>query len=95
LSFLAAASSGDVFAQVVQIAGALCVLVGFAAAQVDVLSTQSRAYLMLNLIGSSVLTVLAAIERQYGFLLLESVWAVVSAWGLWRLARGRVTMPSH
>jgi hypothetical protein len=47
-----------------------------------VLSTRSGTYLTLNLIGSLVLTVLAADERQWGFLLLESVWALVSAWSL-------------
>jgi hypothetical protein len=70
--------------QVVQVLGSLLVLTAFAAAQRGALSTQSRIYLTLNLVGSVVLTVLAAHERQYGFLLLEAVWALVSAWGLLR-----------
>jgi hypothetical protein len=69
-------------AQSIQILGSLLVLAAFAAAQRDVLATESRTYLTLNLIGSSVLTVLAAHEHQWGFLLLEACWAVVSAWGL-------------
>ena len=36
-------------------------------------------YLLLNLLGSAVLAVDAWIEEQWGFLLLEAVWAVVSA----------------
>ena len=34
---------------------------------------------MLNLLGSAVLAVEAAFGGQWGFLLLETVWAVVSA----------------
>ena len=91
----AAAGSGDVSAQVVQVVGAMLVLAGFAGAQFGVLSTASRVYLLLNLVGSAVLTVLAAVDRQYGFLLLEGVWALVSAWGLLHIARGREPMPTH
>ncbi|MET0559891.1 MAG: hypothetical protein ABW065_14695 [Solirubrobacterales bacterium] len=42
----------------------------------------SRLYLALNLIGSAILAVLALVESQWGFLLLEGVWSVVSAIGL-------------
>jgi hypothetical protein len=42
----------------------------------------ARLYLALNLAGSLILAVLAVIEAQWGFVLLEVVWAVVSAWGL-------------
>lgn len=70
--------------QIVQLAGALLVLIGFAGAQFGRLDTQDRSYIVVNLIGSAILAVLAAIESQYGFLLLEGVWAVVSAWGLIR-----------
>ena len=68
--------------QLVQILGSLLVLTAFAAAQRGALSTSSRAYLALNLLGSIVLSVLAAREHQWGFLLLETVWALVSGWGL-------------
>jgi hypothetical protein len=68
--------------QIVQILGSLLVLIAFAAAQRDLLSPESRTYLTLNLIGSAVLTVLAAHEQQWGFLLLEACWAMMSGWGL-------------
>jgi len=42
----------------------------------------SRLYLALNLVGSAILAVLALVESQWGFLLLEGVWSVVSAIGL-------------
>ncbi len=71
--------------QVVQIVGALLILVAYAAAQVGAMDQHSRIYLWLNLVGSVVLAYLAWEGRQWGFLLLESVWAVVSLWGLARL----------
>ena len=74
--------------QVVQVLGSLLILSAFIAAQRGRLSTQSRLYLTLNLVGASVLTVLAAHERQLGFLLLEFVWAIVAAHGLLRSAQG-------
>ena len=68
--------------QLVQIVGALLILAGFVANQVGVLRVDSRRYLWLNLLGSLILTVDAWRGRQWGFVLLEAVWAAVSAWGL-------------
>ena len=72
--------------QLVQIVGALLVLVGFTLAQLGRLDHHSGAYLILNLVGSAMLAVDAVIGRQYGFLVLEGVWALVSAWRLIRMA---------
>jgi hypothetical protein len=69
--------------QVIQIVGALLILTAFAAVQFDRMRPESRLYLVLNLIGSAILAVLAVLASQWGFVLLEGVWAVVSAWGLW------------
>lgn len=68
--------------QLVQIVGALLILAGFVAGQIGLLRVDARPYLWLNLTGSLILTVDAWRGRQWGFVLLEAVWAVVSAWGL-------------
>lgn len=69
--------------QLIQIVGALLILAAFAAVQFNRMRPESRLYLTLNLVGSIILAVLAWIETQWGFLLLEGVWALVSAWGMW------------
>jgi hypothetical protein len=81
--------------QVVQVAGALLILAAYTAAQFDYLDQHSRSYLVLNLIGAAVLAVLAFVEEQWGFLLLETVWTLVSAWGLFQVMRGRTLPSSH
>ena len=68
--------------QVIQIVGALLILVAFGAVQFDRMRPDSRLYLALNLVGSAILAVLAVAASQWGFVLLEGVWAIVSAWGL-------------
>jgi hypothetical protein len=82
-------------AQAVQVAGALLILLAYTAAQFDLLNQHSRVYLALNLVGSAVLAVLAWHEKQWGFLLLEGVWAIVSLWGLIQVLRGRPTAEAH
>jgi len=74
--------------QLIQVVGALLILTAFAAAQAGWLRLDSYTYLVLNLVGSLVLAYLAWDERQWGFLLLETVWALVSAWSLSRVTRG-------
>ena len=74
--------------QIVQIIGSLLVLTAFVAAQRGWMRPRSLAYLVLNLAGSVALAIEAVLEQQWGFLLLEGVWAVVSAAGLIGALRG-------
>lgn len=68
----------------VQIGGSLLILAPFVLAQLGRLTSTSVIYLLMNLVGSAVLAVDAALGHQWGFLLLEGVWALVSAGSLLR-----------
>ena len=70
--------------QIVSVLCAVLILLPFAASQLGRMSTASVPYQLLNLIGSGALAVVAVMERQYGFILLEVVWAVMSIVGLVR-----------
>jgi len=69
--------------------GAILILTAFAAQQFQHLAAETKTYQMLNLIGGFCLCVAAINVRQYGFIVLEGSWTVVSAWGVWRIFQGR------
>ncbi len=68
--------------QLISIIGALLILGAYGANQLGRLGPERPIYSALNLAGSAVLASIAIIERQWGFLLLEGVWAIVSALAL-------------
>lgn len=78
--------------QILQVIGAVLILAGFGLAQVRVLDQRSVVYLLLNLVGSGILAALALLDRQWGFLLLEGAWAIISAISLVARFRGRSQM---
>jgi hypothetical protein len=67
---------------VLQVLGAALVLAAFIAVQRGATDPQSVPSLALNLTGSGLLALLALAGHQWGFLLLEGSWAVVSTVGL-------------
>lgn len=64
--------------QLVSVLGSLLVLVAYVASQFGYLSAKGLAYAFANIMGSGILAVVAALEGQWGFLLLEGAWASVS-----------------
>ena len=81
--------------QTAQLIGAVLILVAFVAAQRGAWSPHSIVYLVLNLVGSVVLFIVALIGSDWGFLLLEVVWAIVSAQSLLQVLRGREPTGAH
>ena len=75
--------------QIVHIIGAVAILGAFIALQLGAVDAKGWAYLLLNVVGAPVLAVVAAADRDWGFLLLETVWTGVSGWSIVRKIRGR------
>ena len=73
--------------QIISLIGAMMILAAFALQQMGRWKSDDALYLWANLLGSAILTVIAWIEQQWGFLLMESVWALVSAWSLFKRQR--------
>jgi hypothetical protein len=70
-----------------EVAGALLILVPFAFNQFRRLDRHGAPYLLLNLAGSAILAVLAAVHQQWGLFVLQLAWAAVALWGLIALSR--------
>lgn len=64
--------------QIVSLLGAAMILAAFAAQQAGKLGGEDRAYLLLNLAGSAILTYSAIQARSAGLIALEGSWAVIS-----------------
>ncbi len=70
-----------------QFAGALGILIPFALMQFRRTTAHSVRYLSSNLVGAAILTWLAVIEAQWGFVILQGVWALAALVGLIGLVR--------
>ncbi len=64
--------------QIVSVLGSLLVLLAYVANQLGWLRATGIGYAFANIVGPGTLAVIAALEEQWGFLLLEAAWASVS-----------------
>jgi hypothetical protein len=76
-------------AQVVQLVGAFLVVSAYVAFRQNRLRLDSAQFLGMNMLGAGILTIVAAVDRQLGFLLLEGMWTWVSARGFRRALKAQ------
>jgi hypothetical protein len=81
--------------QVISVLGALAILGAYAANLFGWVSPSNLSYSVANFLGSAVLTVIAVIDQQVGFILLEGTWALVSLWGIVSVLRRGTTPGAH
>jgi hypothetical protein len=80
--------------QLISVLGALAILGAYAASQFGLVDTTKLSYQVANFLGSAVLTVVAVIAWQPGFILLEGAWALMSLWGIATILRAGSAAPS-
>lgn len=75
--------------QAVSILGALAVLGAFAADQFGWIDPGRLSYALANSVGAGILTAVAVIEAQVGFVVLQGAWTLISLWGAVVILRSR------
>ena len=70
--------------QLVSLVGAAMILAAYVAYQRGRMGREDRVYNLLNFVGSGLLTWIAAVDRRWGFIILEGSWALLSLWPLLR-----------
>jgi hypothetical protein len=66
--------------------GAMLILVAYVGHQMKWMNPRNLAYNLLNLIGSAILAYIAFHPFQIGFVVLESTWALISLYAMFRPA---------
>jgi hypothetical protein len=72
--------------QAVSFAGAMMILVAYVGHQMKWMNPRKLVYNLLNVIGSAILAYIAFHPFQVGFVVLESTWALISLYAMFRPA---------
>jgi hypothetical protein len=82
--------------QLIQIVGALLNMGAFALLHFEIAPSSALRYLIPNWLGSVLLVASAYVDRQWGFLLLESAWVIVTGYAInQRLRRRQLRKVAH
>lgn len=81
-------------AQLIQIVGALLNMGAFALLHFEIAPSSALRYLIPNWLGSVLLVLSAYADRQWGFLMLEGAWVVVTGYAIAARAGGRKSRPT-
>ena len=74
----------DLARQLISFVGALLILIAYVGHQLGWINARGSAYNIMNATGSAILAWIAFHPFQVGFVVLETVWTVVSIWALLR-----------
>ena len=74
--------------QVISVFGSLAILAAFVANQRGWIFPSQLSYAAANFVGAAILTVVAIVDQQVGFILLQGTWTLVSLIGIVRILRG-------
>ena len=74
--------------QLISVLGALAILGAFAANQLGWIRPSQLSYAAANFVGAAILTAVAVVDRQIGFVVLQGAWTLVSLWGIVAILRG-------
>jgi hypothetical protein len=81
-------------AQLIQIVGALLNMGAFALLHFEIAPSSALRYLIPNWLGSVLLVMSAYVDHQWGFLMLESAWVVVTGYAITARVRGDQSRPT-
>jgi hypothetical protein len=79
--------------QIVSVVGAVIILAAYVAGQRGWLDPRSRRYAFANFVGAGAVAIVALVEEQWGFLLLEGTWSLVSLYSFMRPASASLDEP--
>ena len=74
----------DLTRQIVSFVGAQLIMIAYGGHQLGWIDARRPSYNVMNAVGSAILVWIALHPFQIGFVVLETVWTVISIWALFR-----------